>query len=119
LLYVPPGRKACLIARSMGWLKAGVGREARHRGLLGDQPIWEIGFEAYRVQGADELAFWRRRIGIGLSALTDPPGGWSRSVGRWCRHGISEWDLDLHSVSGDGHLGEDVSRFREELGSFP
>jgi len=118
LLHVPPGRKACLIARSMGWLKAGVGREARRRSLLGDQPLWEMGFEAYRVQGADELAFWRRRTEAGLSAVTSSNASWLRSIGRWCRHGVPERDLDLHAILGDGHLGEDLSRLREELGSF-
>lgn len=119
LLHVPPGRKTHLLARAMGWLKARVGREARHRGLSGGRPLWEAGFEAYPVQGVDELAFWRRRIEAGVAALAHPNDSWVRSVGRWRRHGIPERDVDLQAVPRDRHLGEDVSRLREELGSFP
>lgn len=120
LLHLAPGPRASLIARSMGWLKGTVTRAAAARGLYGAGSLWEAGFEGSRLDGALELALWRRRIEAGIAALTPGErGGASRSVGRRRGHRVAKRDLDLHPVLGDRHLGEDALGLGQQLGGVP
>jgi len=64
---VPPSRAERLI----GWLKARVSRAARQAGLLRGA-LWEPGFDGWPLNGADELALWRRQIQAGPRAFGRP-----------------------------------------------
>lgn len=120
LLHLAPGPRASLIARSMGWLKGAVSRAAVARGLSRAGALWEGGFDGSRLEGAEELALWRRRIEAGVTALTPGErGGACGSFGRWRGHGVAKRDLDLHPVLGDRHLREDALGLGEQLGRVP
>jgi hypothetical protein len=73
VVYIPSRDPPGVVEPLVEWLKASVLEVAREVRVLGPaSTVWESGFEAELLSGAEELALWRRRIRAGQS-------GWRRA----------------------------------------